>query len=325
MEKINQKNLLLEIAEQNGEIKYSDNKTLAKLEWLRLWEKNPKIVFDKDLSRLEKQVEELGIYKPLIIYLEKDNAVILGGNQRYKVLTKLRKKYQEKNSSKYEYVWVSVVNAESDVDKIKYALSDNEQIGKYTRDQLHKVLEPFLEQPNLFQNYNIEMTDSESINEFIDDLALDERDLQSKDVERKLKKLGINDETINMISSMVRYNKEMEKLPDINIKGKISKQRFPLLFWVDDEVLFQQLHEIFDTKLKDNHNTAKLKEFCEKVLNTKLPTSVEKLEKLLKEIKSTDEKIIDSRELGGNEVAWQLKKKELLEEFKKLYEQYCLK
>ena len=93
MEKLEQNSFLLELAEGSKEIIYKDNKTLAKLDWLRPWKKNPRDAGKKDLEKLEAQIEELGVYKPLIVYLEKDNATILGGNQRYKILKSLREKY----------------------------------------------------------------------------------------------------------------------------------------------------------------------------------------------------------------------------------------
>ena len=59
MEKIEQKSLNLEIAEQNGEIIYKDGKTLCKFEFLRLWEKNPRIIDDKNLNKLQNQIQEI--------------------------------------------------------------------------------------------------------------------------------------------------------------------------------------------------------------------------------------------------------------------------
>lgn len=127
-----QKNFLLEVAEQNGEIIYRENKTMAKLSWLKSWEKNPRMVEKSDLTKLQSQIEELGLYKPLVVYLEKDNATILGGNQRFRILQELNKKFQAKGDNRYEYVWVSVVNADNDIEKIKYALSDNFSAGQYS-------------------------------------------------------------------------------------------------------------------------------------------------------------------------------------------------
>ena len=102
--------------------KIEDGKILAKLNDLRLWPKNPRIAEDKDLERLKKQIKELGVYKPLLVTPDGE---ILGGNMRFKMLKELVKE----DPIKYEFVWVSVVDAWTDSERLKYALSDNAQLS----------------------------------------------------------------------------------------------------------------------------------------------------------------------------------------------------
>ena len=85
---------------------------------LKEWDKNPRSISKDGIERLKKQIQKLGIYKPLII--AEDNT-ILGGNMRYKALQSLG----------YKDVWVSVVKADTEEKKIEYALSDNDRPGQY--------------------------------------------------------------------------------------------------------------------------------------------------------------------------------------------------
>lgn len=206
MQTPNQKNLLLEIAEDQKEIIYKENKTLAKLSWLRSWDKNPRTAEKKDLSKLKAQIEELGVYKPLVVYLEKDNATILGGNQRYKILKELRKEYEAKGSDKYEYVWVSVVNAENDVEKLKYALSDNFSAGTYSREKLKEIINA--EQGNLFSDYQLEFGDKQEIEDFISSIEKTEEEIKLDNISKNLKEVGIEEDIINDIREMSNCGKQ---------------------------------------------------------------------------------------------------------------------
>ena len=299
MENVKQKNFLLEIAEQQGDIIYKDNKTLAKLSWLKPWEKNPKLSEAKDLKRLENQIETLGIYKPLVVYLEKNNATILGGNQRYKVLKTLNEKYTQKKQDKYGWVWVSVVNADNDYDKMKYALSDNEQIGKYDREKLKELLEVQMKQGNLLSDYSVDFGEGKTLDKLIDDLNLTEQEMQFKNIKRQLTTMGINDETIKALETMTTFNKINENLADVDIKGCITGQKFPLLFWVEDEVSFEELQKIYGTKYKDRYDTEKLKYVTENILNIHIPNTEEELTKLGTKIEELNKRITEAKELGG--------------------------
>lgn len=249
MEKIDQKNFLLEVAEQNKEIIYTDNKTLAKLDWLRPWKKNPRDAGKKDLGKLEAQIEELGVYKPLIVYLEKDNATILGGNQRYKILKSLREKYSKQGSDKYEYVWVSVVNADNDIDKVKYALSDNFSAGTYSREKLKEILNA--EQGNLFSNYELDFGGKQGIDEFIASIEKTETELKMENVSKQLKEIGIDDEIIEDIRAMSNLEETEFKQEKILGTGAIQfKDRkifvLKLVFGDESEELYSELLKTYN-------------------------------------------------------------------------------
>ncbi len=94
------------------------------------WAKNPKNIRTKDFERLKKQIQELGIYKPLICCRENGKYVTLGGNQRLKALQVL----------KHQDVEISIVEAKDDATKIKYALSDNDRAGEYDDQALAELI-----------------------------------------------------------------------------------------------------------------------------------------------------------------------------------------
>lgn len=272
----------------NQNIFEEDGKTWAKTSWLRLWPKNPRKIDGKNLKKLEAQIKELGIYKPLIITPDGE---ILGGNQRFKVITELAKK-----DKRYEKVWVSVVEAWTDSERYQYCFSDNYSAGEYTREQLEIAVKD-LDQLELFNNYDISFEEKQTLKEFVNSLAMSKEELQFKSIKKNLKELGINEETINTIEMMTTYNKMNEKLPDVDLKGKITGQKFPMLFWFDDEILFNQLEEIFRNK-KDNYNTDKFISIVEKALEITFPTTKDRLIKLLKAVEMLENQKKDFIEFG---------------------------
>jgi len=318
MEKIEQKNFLLEVAEQQGDVIYKDNKTFAKFSWLRQWEKNPRIIQEKNLKKLKNQIEELGLYKPLVVYLEKNNAVILGGNMRYKAIKELK---QTDKTGKYDYVWVSLVNADNDVDKLKYALSDNFTAGEYTREQLKEVIN--IEQVSMFDGYDLDIGQRQTINEFVDSLALSDNEIKFKHIKKELQKMGINDETVGALEMMTSFSKINEDLPDVDLCGTIVGKKFGLLFWVDDELVFEQLKQIYSTGYKDKYNVDLLKEVTEKQVGVKLPTENEKLANIIKELRGLQDEISFRNEIKQNAEKQNKIRQDLIDEFNKLinYEQ----
>lgn len=93
-----------------------------KLGELSNWEKNPKTVTSDDFDRLIEQIKRLKMYKPLLINEEN---IVLGGNARLHALRKL-------NVPKDSEIMVSVVETNGDEALMtEYALSDNDQIGRY--------------------------------------------------------------------------------------------------------------------------------------------------------------------------------------------------
>lgn len=107
-------------------------KEYRKLSTLKNWEKNPRSIKEADFERLKKQLEELGEYKPLLIT---SDGTVLGGNMRLRAMKELG----------WDEVWVSVVEADTEEEKLKYALSDNDRAGFYDQDAIANMMGNFPE------------------------------------------------------------------------------------------------------------------------------------------------------------------------------------
>lgn len=105
-----------------------DNKYVA-MKMILPWADNPRHATDEDIARLKKQIDELGVYKPLICAQENGKYVVLGGNMRYRAYREL----------KHTHAWIVVVKAKTKAQKLKYALSDNDRVGWYDEEMLHSI------------------------------------------------------------------------------------------------------------------------------------------------------------------------------------------
>lgn len=123
-----------------------------KLSELHEWEKNPRSIKKTDFERLKSQIKELGLYKPFIIT---QDGTVLGGNMRLKACRELG----------IEDVYVSVVNADTEEKRIKYALSDNDRAGAYD-DQILAELIASIEGVDL-GNYKVDLGQLTSIEDLL--------------------------------------------------------------------------------------------------------------------------------------------------------------
>ena len=103
----------------------------VKIERLVEWNKNPRKASKGELERLRRQIEKLGIYKPLVVTEDGGGRyLVLGGNMRLKVLREMGVKEVD----------VSVVKAEGEEERMAYNLSDNDMVGSYIEDELREVV-----------------------------------------------------------------------------------------------------------------------------------------------------------------------------------------
>lgn len=117
--------------------------TFVNINDLREWGKNEelRIIGPEGYRRVQSQIEELGVYKPLVIDTEGN---VLGGNSRLKAL-------REAGSTE---VWVSVVSAPDDSKKFKYNISDNDSPGFYNTEGIANNIDQFEIQQ---ENYSIQI------------------------------------------------------------------------------------------------------------------------------------------------------------------------
>ncbi len=101
--------------------------SFVNLEELKPWDRNPRDIDPADLKRLCMKIERYGQIVPLIVTAD---GTVIGGNMRYRAMTEMG----------WEEAWVSVVEAETDEDKLRYALSDNDHVGRYVQERVTGLL-----------------------------------------------------------------------------------------------------------------------------------------------------------------------------------------
>lgn len=129
---------------------------------VEVWDKNPRNIKTKDFERLKRQIQELGVYKPLICIKENGKYTTLGGNMRLRALMALNIKEID----------ISLVKAPDEATKIKYALSDNDRVGQYDEQQLAELAYPHIEEINL-EDYKLDIGEPISLKDVIEDYAPD--------------------------------------------------------------------------------------------------------------------------------------------------------
>lgn len=109
---------------------YIAKNEVRNVEDLKNWDKNPKVVSKTDFKRVIKQIQQLGQYKPLVIT---PDGTVIGGNTRLMAYRALR----------IEKAWVSVVEPKTEQEKFEYAMSDNDEVGRYVKDELAELVSHF--------------------------------------------------------------------------------------------------------------------------------------------------------------------------------------
>lgn len=126
------------------------------------WEKNPRGIKTKDYDRLKRQILELGVYKPLLAVKENGHYVVLGGNMRIRALKDIGAKEID----------ISVVKAKTEVEKIKYALSDNDRAGFYEEDKLAELVYPHLAEIKL-EDFKVDLGEAIDLKQVVEQFGPD--------------------------------------------------------------------------------------------------------------------------------------------------------
>lgn len=130
------------------------------IEKIHPWESNPRGIKKEDFVRLKKQIKELGLYKPLVAFLENGRFVILGGNMRIRALKELG----------FKTVDLSIVTAKSKARRLAYSVSDNDRAGYYEDDRLAELI---LEAGDGFpvEDFKVDLVEPASIEDLLASFA----------------------------------------------------------------------------------------------------------------------------------------------------------
>ena len=136
------------------------------VEDLREWDKNPRDVKDTDFKRLKRQIQDLSEYKPLIVT---EDGEIIGGNMRFKAYRELG----------YTKCWVSVVDAKTEDQKLKYALSDNDNVGYYLEEELKELTAGAGPDFDL-DEFKVDLSEPKQLRKMVEDLEKKEKEMAYK-------------------------------------------------------------------------------------------------------------------------------------------------
>jgi DNA modification methylase len=128
----------------------ADYKQLSEL---RNWKDNPRGIKQDRFDELKSRIQEYGEIKPLIVTTDGE---VLGGNMRLKAMQELG----------FDKAWVSIVNPKTDADKIKIALTDNEEMGYYEDQALAELIEKYKDDIDLTK-YSVHLNDPISLEELL--------------------------------------------------------------------------------------------------------------------------------------------------------------
>lgn len=148
-----------------------NGKTYAHLKDLKEWSKNPRSIKAKDFKRLKKQLSELGQHTPSLITAD---GTVLGGNMRLKAMRELN----------WDLIWVSLVEADTEEDKMKYALSSNDRAGFYDEDLLANLTGEF---PDFeWGDYAVDVRMPATLDDLINPKTFENEEISTKDLQKDL-------------------------------------------------------------------------------------------------------------------------------------------
>jgi len=127
----------MKVIEKNAELKISQ---------LKNWKDNPRSIQKKDFERLKSQIQEFGIYKPLLVCKNGKGYDVIGGNMRLRALKEL-------GINKAD-CWI--LQFKNKAEKIKVSLSDNDRSGYYDDQALAELVFPFKDDIDL-ENFKVDL------------------------------------------------------------------------------------------------------------------------------------------------------------------------
>lgn len=128
-----------------------NGKTLANIDELHLWDKNPRDITQDKYENLKWQIQKMGVLNPLKV---ESDGTILGGNMRMRAMTELGMKE----------IWVEPVNPKNDTERVEISLADNDRAGYYIPAKITEMLTG-LEGLDMTK-FSIDLNASLSLNDF---------------------------------------------------------------------------------------------------------------------------------------------------------------
>ena len=165
-------------------MKIIEKSLIVDIEQIKNWEQNPRAIKKEDFERLKNQINEIGVYKPLLCECQPSIYIAIGGNMRLRALKELQRKE----------VWITVVEFASVQEKIKIALSDNDNVGYYDDQQLAELMYPYKDQ--IWKDYKVNFEtpkfnmDAFLKGQFEDGVAGDKEKDEDKETEQECPKCG---------------------------------------------------------------------------------------------------------------------------------------
>lgn len=144
------------------------------------WDRNPRGITKADFERLKRQIQRLGVYKPLVCAEEGGRYVVLGGNMRIRALRELG----------HAEVDISVVEPKTEAERVEYALSDNDRAGYYEEDKLAELVLSYANDIKL-EDFKVDLINPVSLQSIIEGLSP-----AGQDEQERLDKLAKKEEVI---------------------------------------------------------------------------------------------------------------------------------
>ena len=176
------------------------------------WNKNPKIIRDKNFLNLKTTLLEEGQDLPIIIDTRAGNeGVIISGNMRYKALKELvdEKKWDA------DKIWVSLKQTKNDAHFFKLAVQHNMTYGEYVAEQVNELanlfkdelrldeLDIYLDPPTNLENYLDSLNEPEEkardeFKKLFQVVVECEDEVEQESVYNKLTEIGITCKTLTL-------------------------------------------------------------------------------------------------------------------------------
>jgi len=136
------------------------------------WDKNPRGITKDDFARLKKQIQKLGLYKPLVAYEDSGEYIVLGGNMRLRAIRDL----------KHHEVDVSIVTPKTEAEKLELSLSDNDRAWYYEEDKLQELVYSHKEEIEL-PDYKVDLKEPVLVSNLLQTVTPNEKEINEDSIE----------------------------------------------------------------------------------------------------------------------------------------------